>query len=83
MENSPYILEMSVAERVSGPQPAPSIEKHGIFASLMDSANFNAMFLEWAPLRGRAFLRFLGWGGVGCDNVHISCVQGDATWMLR
>ena len=44
MENSPYILEMSVAERVSGPQPAPSIEKHGIFASLMDSANFNAMF---------------------------------------
>ena len=21
--------------------------------------------------------------GVGCDNVHISCVQGDATWMLR
>ena len=25
----------------------------------------------------------VGWGGVGCDNVHISCVQGDATWMLR
>ena len=42
------------------------------------------MFLVWAPLRGRAFLRFLGWGGVGgCNNVHVSCVQGEATWMLR
>ena len=39
--------------------------------------------MVWAPLRGRAFLRFLGWGGGGCDNVHVSCVQGDATWMLR
>ena len=25
----------------------------------------------------------VGWGGVGCDNVHISCVQGDARWMRR
>ena len=39
-----------------------------------------AMFEVWAPLRGRAFLGFLGWG---CNNVHVFCVQGDATWMLR
>ena len=25
----------------------------------------------------------VGWGGGGCNNVHVSCVQGDATWMLR
>ena len=30
----------------------------------------------------------MGWGGVGwgggvCNNVHVSSVQGDATWMLR
>ena len=95
------------------------------------------MFLVWVPLRGPAFLRFLGWGGVGggvitfmslackvmrricyvdvtliilwcyveeplmlllgwggvgwgwggvgggVNNVHVSCVQGDATYMLR
>ena len=27
------------------------------------------MFKVWAPLRGRAFLRFLGWGGVGWGGV--------------
>ena len=25
----------------------------------------------------------VGWGGGGCNDVHVSCVQGDATWMLR
>ena len=45
---------------------------------------WSGKFSVWAPLRGRAFLRFLGWGGGGgCNNVHVSCVQGDATWMLR
>ena len=26
----------------------------------------------------------VGWGGVGgCNIIHVSCVQVDATWMLR
>ena len=53
----------------------------------MTSALEVVLFMVWAPLRGCAFLRFLGgvgWGGVGgCNNVHVSCVQGDAMWMLR
>ena len=25
----------------------------------------------------------VGWGGVGCKNVHVSCVELEATCMLR
>ena len=25
----------------------------------------------------------VGWGGVGCNNVHVTCVEVDATLMLR
>ena len=25
----------------------------------------------------------MGWGGVGCKNVHVTCVELEATCMLR
>ena len=57
---------------------------------LVASGSFNieftsTIFRMGASKRPCVFEVFgVGWGGVGgCNNVHVSCVQGDATWMLR
>ena len=41
----------------------------------------HTLMLRWGDVDATVWV---GWGGVGgCNNVHVSCVQGDATWMLR
>ena len=46
------------------------------------------LIIRWCYVEEMLML-LLGWGGVGlggvggCNNVHVSCVQGDAMWMLR